>query len=108
MKMPNRIALAIAFLLTAATGASAHGGMTHIMGVLTKISESELLVRTVDGDTKVVGVDATTDYEEVDGGGDREDLIVGARVVVEGKETEGRVLASEVRFAKPAPSSDPE
>jgi hypothetical protein len=91
--------LALALLVPGA--AIAHTGHVHkVMGTVSLVSPTQLEVKTTDGKTAVVLLDAKTVYERGTAKADLKALKVGDRVVVEGTQATGakHVTAQKVRI----------
>jgi hypothetical protein len=68
----------------------AHGGHTHkVMGTVSAVSPTQLEVKTTDGKTAIVSVNAKTVYQQGKAKVDLKTLKVGDRVVVEGTQANG-------------------
>jgi len=90
------------FIILVAASAFAHGGHVHttIMGTVTMVHESHLMLKTTDGkDVTVTLTDATT-YTKGDKAAKRADLAEGVRVVIV-LEADGKTAES-VKIGTPA------
>jgi hypothetical protein len=86
-------------LLPAAAGA--HTGHVHkVMGTVSAVAPGQLEVKTTDGKTAVVLINAKTVYEQGTAKVDVKTLKIGDRVVVEGTQATGakNVTAQKVRI----------
>ncbi len=83
--------------LTAA--AWAHGGMTHVMGVVKAISPTAISVETAGHKTIEVMLVKSTVYEHEGKAAAATDIQVGDRVVIHAMPVKGKLQAHEVRFA---------
>jgi len=95
---PNHtITRRLALLLTLCAGAAfAHGGLEHVKGTITKISDAALTINTTDGKTVEVAVNAKTTYSR-DGKVIRMlELKAGDRVVIHAEKTDGKLIAHTV------------
>lgn len=98
--------LSLALLPTIAT---AHGGEEHVIGTVTKISDTSVTVKTTAGKTVEVGFDAKmTTYERAKQPIQKTDIKVGDRVVIHAKEVNEKLVAHTVEIgpataAKQAP-----
>src|SRR5580698_1050115 len=87
----------IAVLVVAlASGAWAHGTDKHVMGVVTKITDTEVTVEAADKQVTVVKIGAAASLK---------DLKVGDRVVIHAKPVGTELIAHEVRFGKMPPGT---
>ncbi len=84
--MKPRIATVLAMLFVA-TAAFAHGGATHVMGTVIKISSSTIEVKTTKGDTKQVMFNDKTTFTKAGTKINATDLKEGDRVVIETHES---------------------
>jgi hypothetical protein len=85
--------------------AFAHGDYTHVMGTVTKITETEVTVETMDKQVKVVKIASTTTFLKSGTAATLKDLKVGDRVVIHAKPVGTDLVAHEVRFGK-MPAAD--
>jgi hypothetical protein len=99
--------IALAFLITAclcAGTALAHGNEKHVLGKVTKVSESEITVQTTTGDLQTVKVRPATKIVKSGAAATIQDLKIGDKVAIHAKPVDGSLEATEVRFgATPAP-----
>jgi hypothetical protein len=100
----NRI-LALFAILSFATVALAHGTDKHVVGTVTKITESEITVETQTKDLQVVKIAADTEFVKSGANATIKDLKVGDRVVIHAKPVGSDLIAHEVRFGKSAPAT---
>lgn len=102
------ISAALVAALAIPVVARAHTGHVHkVMGTVSAVSPTQLEVKTTDGKTTVVTVNAKTVYQQEKAKVDRAALKVGDRVVVEGTQPDGAktVTAQTVRIGTaPAPA----
>jgi len=113
ISFPMMICLAFS-LVTLAT--LAHGTDKHVLGTVTKISESEVTVQAQDGTLQVVKIAPNTSFVKSGASATLKDLKVGDRVVIHAKPVGSDLIAHEVRFGKPptpaagaaAPAAKPE
>lgn len=100
-------ALALAILIPAS--ARAHDGHVHkVMGTVTSISGTNLMVKTTDGKTMMVMLDAKTAITQGKAKVTLAALKVGDRVVAEGPEDKGMLSATTVQLGTPAPDKKAE
>jgi hypothetical protein len=97
--------IAVAGLSFGATRlASGEEGPQHLMGTVQGQSAQQLQIRTTEGRTVSVGLDAQTRYERQGKTAMPSDLKRDARVVVEAEDVGGRLLARLVRIGVIAPA----
>jgi hypothetical protein len=99
-------AVAVLVLLGMPVAMSAHAGHAHkVLGTITAVSDSQLDVKTTDGKSVVVLLDAKTVYRQGKVRVDAKMLKLGERVVVEAEQAEGAKLmtAKTVTMAAPTP-----
>ena len=102
--MKKQFSIAILFLALAAV-AVAHGTYTHVMGTVTKITDTEVTVETTDKKITVVKVAANTSFLKGGEAATLKDLKVGDRVVIHAKPIGTDLVAHEIRFGK-VPAAD--
>ena len=96
----------VAVLVVAlASGAWAHGTDKHVMGVVTKITDTEVTVEAADKQVTVVKIAADTSFVKSGAAASLKDLKVGDRVVIHAKPIGTDLVAHEIRFGKP-PTAD--
>lgn len=96
----------IAVLVVAlASGAWAHGTDKHVMGVVTKITGTEITVESTDKQVTVVKIAADTSFVKSGAAASLKDLKVGDRVVIHAKPVGTELIAHEVRFGKMPPGT---
>jgi hypothetical protein len=102
----NKHLVSVAVLsIVFASVALAHGSYTHVMGTVTKITETEVTVETTDKQVTVVKVASTTSFLKGGAAASLKDLKVGDRVVIHAKPIGKDLVAHEVRFGK-TPAAD--
>ncbi len=94
-------ALFCALLLSPLT--FAHGGMEHIMGTVTAVSEHSLSVKTSDGAVTAVEFDGETKFTKCNPAATARDVQVGKRVVIHAHKHDNSLHAAEVKIGKAAP-----
>jgi hypothetical protein len=92
-------------LIVFASVAVAHGTDKHVMGVVTKITDSEITVESTDKQTTVVKIAATTEFVKSGVAAALKDLKVGDRVVIHAAPVGADLVAHEVRFGKTPPAA---
>lgn len=91
---------ALLILFTCLTVAAwAHGGMTHVIGVVKAISPTSISVETTEHKTIEVMLVKSTVYEHEGKAAAAKDIQVGDRVVIHAMPVKGKLQAHEVRFA---------
>jgi hypothetical protein len=102
------LALICTFLfssLNTGTLAFAHGGMDHVMGTVTAVTEHSLSVKTRDGAIKTVEFDGETKFVKGEAAATIKDVQVGSRVVIHAHNHDNALHAAEVQIGTdPAPS----
>jgi hypothetical protein len=100
-------------LVTLAT--LAHGTDKHVLGTVTKITDSEITVQAQDGSLQQVKIAPDTSFVKSGASATIKDLKVGDRVVIHAKPVGSDLIAHEVRFGKApaaagaaAPAAKPE
>jgi hypothetical protein len=91
----------IAWLCLAAIPALAHGGFDHVMGTVVQVSKNVLTVKTAKGNVDVK-LDDKTELTKNDQKAQRQDLIPGARVVIDIPEGNKEMLAHSVKIGASA------
>jgi hypothetical protein len=76
----------------------AHGGMEHILGMVTAITDHSLSVKTRDGAIKTVEFDSETKFVKGDAAATVKDVEVGSRVVIHAHNHDSSLHAAEVRI----------
>jgi hypothetical protein len=112
-RIGSAVLVILAFsLVTLAT--LAHGTDKHVLGTVTKITDSEITVQAQDGSLQVVKIAPDTSFVKSGASASIKDLKVGDRVVIHAKPVGSDLIAHEVRFGKPpaagaaAPAAKPE
>ena len=97
--------LAILFLALLPPTASAHGGEQHVIGTVTKISDTSVTVKTTTGKTVEVGFDAKmTTYERAKQPIQKTDIKVGDKIVIHAMEVNEKLVAHSVEIGAAAQS----
>jgi hypothetical protein len=103
--MNRRILIAGLLLVCASVLVHAHGGMIHVMGTVTGLTDTSVMVETTDKKTvEVVLTDATT-YQNGSKPAARKDLKVGDRVVIHAVKVKDALQAHEVHFSEATAAS---
>lgn len=102
--MLTRILVLIA-IVSLATVAFAHGTDKHVLGIVTKITDTEITVETQTKDVQVVKIAPDTSFVKSGASVTLKDLKVGDRVVIHAKPVGSDLIAHEVRFGKQAPAA---
>lgn len=86
---------ALALVLAGSTLSWAHGGHAHkVMGTASAVTPSQIEVKTTDGKTVFVAVNAKTVYKHGKAKADAKMLKVGERVVIEALQEQGAKVAT--------------
>jgi Domain of unknown function (DUF5666) len=102
----RRIASCLLIFLALSLVTLGHGTDKHVLGTVTKISDSEITVQAQDGSTQVVKIAPDTSFVKSGASAGIKDLKVGDRVVIHAKPVGSDLIAHEVRFGKtPAAST---
>lgn len=80
------------------TLAFAHGGMDHVMGTVSAMTDHSLTVKTTAGDTKTIEFDASTHFLKGEAAVTAKDVHVGDRVVIHAHKRDNSLHAAEVRM----------
>ena len=99
--------LVLLLTLTLPGIAVAHGDGKHVLGTVAALDEAEIQVLTKEGKTVSIQTVAETKYRNK--GKNTEETVpqVGDRVVVDVKEKDGKLTATEVKFASPPKGQQP-
>jgi len=103
--MKRRSLIAGLLLLSSAALLHAHGGMIHVMGTVTAVTDSSVTVETTDKKTVEIQFTETTTFMNGAKPGNRKELKVGDRVVIHAAKVKDSLQAHEVRFSQGAPAS---
>jgi hypothetical protein len=76
----------------------AHGGMEHVMGTVTAITEHSLSVKTNDGAVATVEFDGETKFVKGDAAASVKDVQVGSRVVIHAHKRDSSLHAAQVKI----------
>ena len=87
--------------LLTSTVTFAHGGMQHVMGTITAITDHSLSVKTSDG-AVTVEFDAETKFLKGDAAATVKDVQVGSRVVIHAHKRESSLHAAQVKIGTTA------
>ena len=95
MKANWIVASALALVLAVPVIGWAHGGHAHkVMGTVSAITPSQIDVKTTDGKTVMVMVNAKTVYKHGKAKADAKMLKIGERVVIEALQEQGAKVAT--------------
>jgi hypothetical protein len=97
--------LALIAIVSLAAAAFAHGTEKHVLGTVTKITDTEITVETQSKEVQVVKLAPDTAFVKSGVGATLKDLKVGDRVVIHAKPVGSDLIAHEVRFGKQAPAA---
>ncbi len=87
------------------TLAFAHGGMEHILGTVTAVTDHSLSVKTRDGAARTVEFDGETKFVKGDAPATIKDVHVGSRVAIHAHKSDNSLHAAEVRIGADAAKS---
>ena len=88
--------------LIISTLAFAHGGMEHVLGTVTAVTEHSVSVKTRDGAIKSVEFDGETKFVKGDAAATIKDVQVGSRVVIHAHSHDNTLHAAEVKIGADA------
>src|SRR6202521_2284586 len=98
-KLKTHVAiLAILSLALLPTIATAHGGEEHVIGTVTKVSDTSVTVKTTAGKIVEVGFDAKTTYARAKLPIQKSDVKVGDRIVIHAVEVNEKLVAHTVEL----------
>jgi hypothetical protein len=103
--MKHRSLLAALLLVTISLLAHAHGGMIHVMGTATALTEKSITVKTTDQRIVQIALTESTTYQSGSKPSARRDLQVGDLVVIHAVKEDDSLQAHEVRFSHGTPVS---
>jgi Domain of unknown function (DUF5666) len=87
------------------TLAFAHGGMEHVLGTVTAVTDHSLSVKTRDGAVQIVEFDSETKFVKGDAAASVKDVQVGSRVAIHAHKTDNTLHAAEVKIGADAAAS---
>jgi hypothetical protein len=90
--------LAVVSVALLTTIATAHGGEEHVVGTVTKVSDTAVTVKTTAGKTVEVGFDAKTTYQRAKQPIQKSDIKVGDRIVIHATEVKEKLVAHSVEI----------
>src|ERR1019366_3302654 len=91
--------LAVLALTLLPTIVSAHGGEEHVIGTVTKVSDTSVTVKTTTGKIVEVGFDAKTTYARAKLPIQKADVKVGDRIVIHAVEANEKLIAHTVELS---------
>ena len=97
MKMLTLFSAACLTLLLSAQS-FAHGGMDHVMGTITGMTDHSLSVKASDGTVTEVEIDGETKFVKGDSAATLKDVQVGSRVVIHAQKHDNSLHAAEVKI----------
>jgi hypothetical protein len=97
--------LSVLAIVSFATVAFAHGTDKHVLGTVTKITDTEITIETQAKEVQVVKIAPDTSFVKSGASATLKDLKVGDRVVIHAKPVGTDLIAHEVRFGKQAPTA---
>ena len=96
--------IALLAIISLATVAFAHGTDKHVLGTVTKITDTEITVETQTKEVQIVKIAPDTSFVKSGANATLKDLKVGDRVVIHAKPVGNDLIAHEIRFGKQAPA----
>jgi hypothetical protein len=105
MKKHSLMLTALIGTLIISTLAFAHGGMEHVLGTVTAVTEHSLSVKTRDGAVKTVEFDGETKFVKGDATATIKDVQIGSRVVIHAHNHDNALHAAEVKIGTDAAPS---
>jgi hypothetical protein len=81
--------------------AIAHGGLEHVIGTVASISDTSITVKTSDGKTVEVALDAKTTFAKSEQPIQKTDIKVGDRVVIHAAKSGDKLTAHTVAIGAP-------
>ncbi len=81
----------------------AHGGMEHVLGTVTGITDHSLSVKTSEGAVTMVELDGETKFLKGDTPATIKDVRVGSRVVIHAHKHDNGLHAAEVKIGTGSP-----
>jgi hypothetical protein len=96
---------AAGFALLFSALAFAHGGMDHVMGTVTAVTDHSVSVKVSDGTVTTVEFDGETKFVKGDAPATVKDVQVGSRVVIHAHKHDNSLHAAEVKIGTGAMSS---
>ncbi len=103
--MKRRTLIAALLLTCTSVLLHAHGGMVHVMGTVTGMTDNSVTVETTDKKTVEVQFTDTTTFLNGSKPGTRKELKIGDRVVIHAVKVKDALQAHEVRFSQAAPAA---
>ncbi len=99
--------LVLALIVIVPAIAGAHGKGKHVLGTISAFDEAEIQVLTKEGKTVSIQTVAETKYQNRGKDGGETLPQVGDRVVVDVKEQDGKLTATQVKFSSAAKEQKP-
>src|SRR6478736_8215239 len=90
--------LAVVSVTLLTTIATAHGGEEHVVGTVTKVSDTAVTVKTTAGKTVEIGFDSKTTYQRAKQPIQKSDIKVGDRIVIQATEVKEKLVAHTVEI----------
>jgi hypothetical protein len=100
--MNRRTLIAALLLVCSSLALYGHGGMIHVMGIVTAMTENSVTVETTDKKMVEVAFTGATTFVQGTKPGDRKEMKVGDRVVIHAMKVKDGLQAHEVRFTQAA------
>jgi hypothetical protein len=93
-------------IVSLAAATFAHGTDKHLLGTVTKITDTEITVETQTKEVQIVKIAPDTSFVKSGASATIKDLKVGDRVVIHAKPVGNDLIAHEIRFGKITPASN--
>lgn len=101
----SRKFFAMLAIISLAAVAFAHGTDKHVLGTVTRITDTEITVESQTKEVHVVKIAPETSFVKSGASATLKDLKLGDRVVIHAKPVGNDLIAHEVRFGKMAPAA---
>ena len=95
------LTLLVLVCLVCVSSARAHGSQRHVLGTVSEIDATHLVVKTNDGKTESILRNTNTKYVHGESAATADDLKVGDRVVVHASPSGNPPTATTIRFSTP-------
>jgi hypothetical protein len=106
MNMKGIVGAAVVLALLAPVAVRAHEGHTHkVLGTVSSLDGDHLTIKTTDGKTTIVMLDAKTTIARGTAKLDRTALKAGERVSVDAEEAKGMMMAHAIKLGAAAPAT---
>ena len=103
--MKRRNLIAALLFAGASVMLHAHGGMVHVMGTVTALTDKSVTVATTDNKSVEIALTEETTYENGSKPSTRKDLKIGDRVAIHALKVKDALQAHDVRFSEATAAS---